>query len=377
MFRTKNIPAVLILVFGIIELINNFLITYFEEAQPYSFVYKFIIVVLLLFLSKKNYNQYLPAFFLLLMFFFIGQYFTIQYEIGYLKNLGLFFKYIYVFLLVIGLKPLINKTNYEPLKMIFQLLFGVFLFSILTSFFLNIESLSTYEGLRFGFKGLINKSSDLTYFLCLGIISTEILNFKFRKYFLLAFAVAILISGTKASLLFLSLYLCHLLYKNKLNYKKLLIYTLSSSVFVFFIYKIFTDKLKSTFQIFSNLYENEGLFSAVTSFRTRKLFELSTIYLEEWNYANYLFGGKIAYYLHTEFDIVDIFIFFGFAGGAYYILLLYKIVFNGIFKNYTYLIVILLFIACLVGQFFYNTFIAIIIAFLVNLERVQSSQEKK
>lgn len=377
MLKNKYLPSILIILFCLVEFLNNFFSNYFNESQSYRFLFKIVLLGVLIPNYTKNELKIFFLIFILFSVFLLGQFYTIQFEFAYIKNIGLFFNYVYIFLIVVGLKKIINTKNYEITKNVLQLVFAIFLATILIGFIFNINMFSTYyQGERFGFKGLLNKSSDLTYFLCLGIISNEILKFKFQKYFLLAFILAVFVSGTKASLLFLVFYISYLLYQNrsKLNFKNLSIYLLVGSGFIFLIYSLFRNKFQNTFNIFLELYQEEGLISALTSFRSRKLLELGTLYMDKWNFINYMFGGKIDYYLFTEFDFIDIIIFFGFLGGAYYLFLLYHFIFKTAFNDNKVLWILFFIIAGLTGQFFYNTTIAIFVAYIICLVEEKPSQ---
>lgn len=377
MFNNKYLPSILIILFCLVELLNNFFSNYFHESQPYRFLFKIVLLVVLIPFYTKKKLKILYLLLILFLAFLIGQFYTIQFEFAYIKNIGLFFNYVYIFLIICGLKNMINTKNYEITKNVLQLVFAIFLATIFIGFIFNIDIFSTYYyGERFGFRGLLNKSSDLTYFLCLGIICSEILRFKYQKYFLIAFILAVFVSGTKASLLFLFFYISYLLYQNrsKLNFRNLSIYLLAGIGFIFLVYSLFKNKFQKTFSIFLELYQEEGLMSALTSFRSRKLLELGSLYKDKWNFINYMFGGKVDYYLYTEFDFIDIIIFFGFLGGAYYLFLLYHFIFKTAFNDNKVLWILFFIIAGLTGQFFYNTTIAIFVAYIISLVEEKPSQ---
>jgi hypothetical protein len=116
--------------------------------------------------------------------------------------------------------------------------------------------------------------------------------------------------------------------------------------------------------IFYRLYENEGIISALTSFRSRKLVKAIEVYSQEWSLINYLFGGKTGYYLNVEFDFADMTIFFGILGASIYLWLYYKILIKLYIYKYSLLIIGLLTVSALSGQFFYNTNIALFFAII-------------
>jgi hypothetical protein len=364
----KYSPAIILLAVFLVDVINTQLAYYQSTYNYWSFSIKSLLFASLFILSFRTYFRTYLWIILMGIGFIIGQLSLAQFEIDIIKNIGMFINYIYVFVLFFGFTKLINQNNFNftvwTLLFIFLLVFA----SIIIGFLFDISQFQTYGQNRFGYRGVLNKSSDTTYFMIMAFLFFEIFKTKFKYiyiYFLLSF-ICTLITGTKASLLFLVFFLVYKLCSKdfKLHKTQIIISVSSISLLLLSVFIFFKSTLKSTYMIFYRLYENEGIISALTSFRSRKLVKAIEVYSQEWSLINYLFGGKTGYYLNVEFDFADMTIFFGILGASIYLWLYYKILIKLYIYKYSLLIIGLLTVSALSGQFFYNTNIALFFAII-------------
>ena len=132
------------------------------------------------------------------------------------------------------------------------------------------------------------------------------------------------------------------------------------------------------FTSFMKLYEAKGLVTALTSFRDLIFINNKDLYLEKWNWWNYLIGGKIPNAKLFESSIWDLIVFFGVIGVCLYVYVLSENIFkfyskSNYFSNFSIFSVFL--ISILAGQFFIN--ISGISYFLITLFLIRSSNKVK
>lgn len=361
-----HLPAIILVVVFLVDVVNTQLMYYHSAFKPWSFYVKSLLLASLFVLTFRRELKTYWWIIILGISFLIGQLSLKQFEFDALKNFGMFIKYIYIFILFFGFKKLAKE---ESLMSMFWVLKFIFLFvfaSIILGFIFDTPEFRTYGTNRFGYCGVLNKPSDTSYFLIMAFLFFEIFKEKFRYnyFYLLLCVVCALISGTKASLLFLVFFIIYKYLNKDFKPNKAQISGMLTSILIFSIVAfVFMKKtLLNTYSIFQNLYEKEGIISALTSFRSRKFKEYIEIYNQEWTWLNYLFGGKTGYYNIIEFDFVDLIIFFGIAGSILYPWLYYKIIFKYYLPRYNLLIFSLITISALSGQFFHNTNITLFFA---------------
>lgn len=362
----RHLPAIILVAVFLVVVVNTQLVYYHSAFRPWSFYAKSLLFTSFFVLTfRKEIKTYLWII-VLGICFLIGQFSLVQFEIDALKNFGMFIKHIYIFVLFLGFKKLAKEDSLTSLFLALKFIFLFVFASIILGFIFDIPEFRTYGANRFGYGGVLNKSSETTYFIIMAFLFFEIFKqkFKFSYIYLLLCVLCALISGTKASLLFLLFFLTYKLFSKDFKINKAQILTACASILVIGITAVVFMKstLEKTFNIFYRLYEREGILSALTSFRSRKFMEAVKVYSHEWSWLNYLFGGKTGYYLNVEFDFVDLFIFFGIVGTILYLWLYYKIIFKFYLRKYSILIFGLLTVAALTGQFFYNTNITLFFA---------------
>ncbi|MFN2261072.1 MAG: hypothetical protein ABR595_03285 [Psychroflexus sp.] len=361
-----HLPAIILVAVFLVDVFNTQLIYYHSAFRPWSFYAKSLLLVSFFVLTfRREIKTYLWII-VLAISFLIGQFSLVQFEIDALKNFGMFIKHIYIFILFFGFKKLASEDSLTSMFLALKFIFLFVFASIILGFIFDIPEFRTYGANRFGYGGVLTKSSDTSYFLIMAFLFFEIFKSKFRYsyLYLLLCVVCTLISGTKASLLFLAFFVIYKLFSKdfKLNKAQIIGVLISVLAVVIIAFAFMKKTLQNTYNIFYNLYEKEGVISALTSFRSRKFKEYIEVYSQEWSWLNYIFGGKTGYYLNIEFDFVDLFIFFGIVGAILYLWLYYKIIFKMYLPKYSLLILGLITVAALSGQFFYNTNITLFFA---------------
>tara|TARA_R110002033_G_scaffold133508_1_gene173542 strand:- start:510 stop:1676 length:1167 start_codon:yes stop_codon:yes gene_type:complete len=260
---------------------------------------------------------------ILLCFFFLGQ-ISIKSDTSIVSllsgNILFLSRYLFWFLTLIAFLPLISSNEYSNQHLrLFSIIFFVNFFFILYGFFFDINLFKTYlNSDRFGFMGIYNTSNQVSYYFILFILYYYYrVYFKAKNYlaFGLVFLVSLLVGTKKVYFFLIILFLYHFL-KFKI-YQNSKFYTILSAFVVLVI--VFFSKLKaffaSKFQIFVNIYNEDGLISSVTSLRDKLLVKtFDEILIKSWRLPNYIFGGPKFQEVRTEFELIDLYLFFGFFG---------------------------------------------------------------
>src|SRR5690554_4551154 len=120
------------------------------------------------------------------------------------------------------------------------------------------------------------------------------------------------------------------------------------------------------FGIFNQIRQNEGLLSAILSYRDDLFMEQTLPFIKEnWSWANYLFGGISELSVRSQMGFIDVFVFWGILGGLYYLYTFYKtFVTFPIDKNVVYILLSLGLMVFLAGNFFENASVAIYLVIL-------------
>ena len=132
-------------------------------------------------------------------------------------------------------------------------------------------------------------------------------------------------------LLFLMLFTLFILIN---NFKKpaLILITSSLVFFICFFKKIVIYTLSLSLY-WNEIYEKNGLWNAITSFRSYLLENAIKYCQEKWSFLNYICGGIELKKYKVEFELVDLYLFLGVFGIAYYFTLV-----NHIVKNTDYML---------------------------------------
>lgn len=195
----------------------------------------------------------------------------------------------------------------------FLILNGILIFS---AGFTEVYFFKTYMGERFGYSGLLTNSSTASYFYFLSLFYFPLQygsGFIKKITFWIALLSALLV-GTKVLYLGVVLFAAVCLYFAPIPKKK--IWTLVLGVLFLagiVVFYHFSDA-------FRTVLNDDGLLSALLSYRDRLLVENTIPYVREhWTWVNYLVGGISDFSLRSQMDLVDVFFFWGLLGGVTYL----------------------------------------------------------
>lgn len=365
------LPHFFLLSTFIFESLAGQLLYFFGTSFGLTFFMKSIALGYFISVSFLLHKKVYALFGFLFLLFVISQFSYPQFEFDVLKNLHMFINYMYPFVLLMGLNEVITERNATTLKKIMQLGLLVVLASIIVGAVFGIQSFMTYF-YRFGVKGLINSPATASYFILFSwiVFLQKQWKIKFQTLvFFLLFLVSLLV-GTKACLLFLVFVFIHVLYRKQLHFNsiKLKVGLLGVIIFVASMVYFYSVKFQQTKEIYLELYTNEGLVSALSSFRSRKFSEIINYYLENWNALNYAFGGRHVFVENFEFDALDVLLHFGIVGTLIYTFVFKKVVMPFVPKNQFILFSGMLIVAFLAGQLFYNTYILLLLAYYLVIQ---------
>jgi hypothetical protein len=358
--KASGFFVAILLLFFILELYTKvglvYKISFFEAKYLKSFVFLFFLTALVFFGNRKH--QILI--FTLSLLFIVSQSIT---EPSFSKNsIDIFSKFLFTLLVLSS----VNYSVHTPkLHLVFRTFEWIMILNsllIFLGYFLSIKLFSTYQGERFGYNGAFNAVSTgsyayiitLMYFL-LTYKSAVVKNWKFILIFISCFFI-----GTKAVYLTMAFTLAYIVITTKIPYKKTIltvgaILLLAAAYFFFFQYGIF-----------NSIRQSDGIISALLSYRDELFLERTLPYIKEnWSWVNYLFGGVSNFDLRSQMEFIDVFFFWGLLGGAFYLVVFYKL-FIPFKLNNTGIIFIafLAFIILLAGNFFAYSFVALFLLVL-------------
>ncbi|WP_044401347.1 hypothetical protein [Lacinutrix sp. Hel_I_90] len=243
-------------------------------------------------------------------------------------NIYFFNRYIYILIFILFLNTI--NPSIQSYRKAYKYLEGLLFFNCLAisiGILFGVDVFKSYEyTARFGYAGLFSKPEEAAFIYCIAIIYNYyfwVLK-KSRTHFLktLLFIIVILLLGQKKMFLFVCLLLCaHLVYET--NHKKIfrVLILFSSLVVLFFRTQIATFIFGSS-PFWSRVYIENGFLSTITSNRDQLLKLAISHIRENWNIANYVFGGVDFNKYKVEFEVVDLYIFLGISGVFFYVYLL-------------------------------------------------------
>jgi len=302
---------------------------------------------------------------LLFVSFLIGQ-FALKNNINFYKNFEYFNNSIFTILVLMFFKAvkLSNKQKEKALKYMEVVILINYILAIIGYVF-SIKYFKTYFGGRFGYDGLLMKSSYSSYLnivaLFYGFHKFFVLK-KMKFYFILIVVIGAILSGTKSSLLALFLIVTYILYVKKV-YKNYLFLGVVASILFLAIY--FNQNillfLQKNLEVFGPIIEEHGYLTAILSYRDIILMsELMPYVTENWSVVNYLFGGMGKILIKSGLEIIDLFYFFGLVGSIIYLYFFKNVFFpEKKSKEVIYFCVIIVIISSFGGNFFYNSSLAI------------------
>lgn len=359
----NHFATILLLLFLVSEAFSKYNIYYENEKSDIPRLIKFVVFTFLIFSLIKNFKSLLAPF-LLASMFCIGQLFLVDgFKLEILTSGAKLLFPIFLFILV-------NKypLKESPRKLLFQVFEYVLIVNgilILIGLFLDIHLFDSYRWGRFGYNGLFITSSTSSYVYAIAIFYFLL---KLKKDFLKSWKtffviVCALLTGTKilyiAIVGSLLIYLVHFVNFNK-SYRRILIIgltTVVSFIGYFFFFR---------YGIFNQIRQEQGLISAILSFRDDLLLEQTLPFIQEnWRWYNYLFGGISDLAIRSQMGFIDIFLFLGIIGGLVYLFTFYKtFASKSPTKVGVYIILILVLMVFLSGNFFENASVAIYLLIL-------------
>jgi len=369
----QYIPHVFLILSFLFESLEGQTRYFLGSSYGLTFILKSIVLVYFFsvsFLVNKKIYAWLGLLFVL---FVVSQFSYAQFEFDILKNFHMFINYMYPFVLILGLSKLIGTSNVKSLQTIYLIGISVLLCSIIIGAVFNLPSLTTYS-YRFGFKGFLPSAATVSYFiiLCWIVVLQKEWQTKYTTFLLVLLVLASFLAGTKAALFYLVFVCIHLLKTKQfyISWQKFTLGTIGLVSLLGIVYTVYQEKFLVTQKIFSTLYTEENIFSALSSFRTRKLIENTAYYAEYWNPINYFVGGRHVFIENFELDFLDVLLHFGIAGGIIYIFVAKQLFLPLLSYSKNYILFIgLLVIASLAGQFFYNTYMNLLLIYFLLLQR--------
>lgn len=248
------------------------------------------------------------------------------------QNLYYFDKYLYIFLFVIAFSVIDFKK--DIVKNIINLFLKFMFFNsivILIGLIFTVETLRSYPGTeRFGFRGMFSVAGLAlhNYVLIIVLLYENYLTNQRKKDILLLifFVVISLLIGKKTIVLFLGLLaIYHFFFKskNKIIWQKVAL------IMLFIVIPFFKRILNYFLYWFHGdlINDRHSLIYLITSSRSTLLVNTVSSIRNKWGIFNFLFGGIEYSRFKVEFELVDVFLFFGFVGFIIFILFFWKIFF--------------------------------------------------
>ncbi len=320
------------------------------DFNRYTAIFKTIVLltyIIFISINLKEYTKlkvtkkFLVFLIILLSVFVLGQ-ITIKSNTSlvtlFTGNLLYLCRYLFWPLTIITFFPLINSGYYNNQHLRFYtIIFFINIIFILWGFFFDFSPFRTYiYGNRFGYMGLYNTSNQGSYYFIFFIL------YYYYRYFFksknsLELVITLIISlfiGTKKVYFFLVLLFIYHFFKFKL-YKNLKFYTLLLTIifFTFIFYSNIKLFLTSKFQIFLDIYNENGLITSIVSYRDQLMVKtFNELILESWRLPNFIFGGPKFHEIRAEFGLLDLYVFFGVLG-IYIFFCFFKVFFQ--FTNYS------------------------------------------
>ncbi len=359
----QHLMAIMLLLFFVSEAISKYGIRVEGGKSDIPRYIKFAVYIVLTFgLWRKTKSLIAPL--VLAVIFCVGQIFLAN---GFNQEMVVSFSKLLfpIFLLIYFNHYPIGENERKSLFQVFEALLilnGVFIF---VGFIWEIPMFRSYFGERFGYNGLFITSATSSYVYAVAIfyfllkLKRDFLK-SWKTYFVIACAI---FTGTKilyiALIASLFIYLICFVYFSKQQRK--LIFFVIMAVCAAIAYFFFFE-----FGIFNQIRQNEGLLSAILSYRDDLFMEQTLPFIKEnWSWANYLFGGISELSVRSQMGFIDVFLFWGILGGLYYLFTFYKsfVTFH-IDKSGIYIILSLGLMVFLAGNFFENASIAIYLLIL-------------
>lgn len=343
-------------------------------------------MILALIVSSKNILKLFIIIIGLTIVFITSQFLLIDsYEYHFVSeiltgNIYFFNRYLYIFIFILFFDNIkIRDKTWQKLFLYFEYFLFVNAIAIVLGILFNIELFRSYEfSERFGYSGLFSNPGEASYIYIIVIVANYFLWIVNERYInrnkLIFFILFSLCLGQKKVLLFLILLLLlHLLFVTK--YRKtfrIVLLPLGIMIYVCWNY-IFALGLE-LFPFWKRIYFDRGILSVITSDRNL-LLEDAIIYIRSnWNFLNYIFGGLDFNKFKVEFELVDLYLFFGVFGIGFYVYILKRFISDSDYLK-TGLILIVFLTSFVSGGLILN--VTAIIGFYFIIKRIMLNDKQK
>jgi len=302
----------------------------------------FEVIMIIMIISNRDKNRKALLFLFTLSLCFLISQFIVTKDGYFFKtqilegNIYFFNKYIYILIFILFIKSVgVKKETF--LRIFYFFIFILFINSImiLLGFLFEIQLFKSYEYTeRFGYSGFFSKPEEagfmymiaIIYYYYLWVIKKEN-KYLFKILFWVFFALLI---GKKAILLFLVLiFLGHTIFIAK--YRMVYRFLLPLIALGFYVFKeSILRYMLELFPFWTDLYQQSGLLTTLSSKRDVLLVEAVNYIDLNWKFLNYIFGGIDISKYKVEFELVDLYMFLGVFGIAFYF---YLIIFHFLKKG--------------------------------------------
>ncbi|PHK24667.1 hypothetical protein VF13_42795, partial [Nostoc linckia z16] len=254
---------------------------------------------------------------------------------GVLGNIQDFNHYIFGFMLYAGVHSIYTQqelsTQTPKLLNVLEWLFIINTICIVAGCIFNINLFKSYLDInRFGYNGLLRNSTHASYIYMIYTLyfyyRGVVYNTRRYKWLLVFSFLSLFVIGTKSAILFgILLVLFHLL--SAANWKFVTAYLGILTGLYFIRTFILENIVKEYYYTLYVVYRDRGLASMLFSLRNESFETFISFVERKWTLCNYFFGGAQFNVLRVEFELVDLFWFFGFIGGAIYLHLWFRYIF--------------------------------------------------
>jgi hypothetical protein len=363
---------------------NKFSFHNFSALVKGSFILGVVIYVSLCYKRIESKQKEIIKLLLILgVFFLIGQFTFNSDESFYTSaysNLVFFLRYVLIFVICVFLINIYKKKFSSQVFKVYEYIVWINTTFLFLGYLFNLNIFGTYYYTRFGYNGLFLVPSISTYFygIALSYFSFKLINNQKGVLPLFIVMLAAVLVGTKALLLFVGLTMVNLFYTLRL-YRYLIFYLVLAILFLggIFFHKSFYSFLITRYDVLYKVYQDNGLLTMLTSYRDLRVKEtFPEIINNKMSVINYFFGGTDFTKYRIEFEIFDVFLFFGLIGGAVYLYSYFKFIirFNLLDVFSKRQIVILLFVALLSGTFLNNGSVGIYLVIVLNLMGTKTNE---
>ncbi len=295
-----------------------------NKIQSNIVIYYLVLQFLLDFIEKINYrydfgwlkfHRILKIFFLSIVFYYVFTnirklnkkilFFFISYILIFilayhfsLQRIEYLLQYIYFFSLILYF-DIVDFDRVIFVKIVKKIVYLNFIFIVLGVLF-DITLFKTYYG-RFGYNGIMLTQMQSTIFY-ISSIAIALLD-KNKLFFFIALLSSFFI-GTKALVLAIPI-LLFLNFKNRISIKMVIV--LMTIAIIAFLNILISPTFKE-------IINNKGILTAIFSYRNEMLLDVIYKIKDDINLLNVLFGQYDLSIMRTEFDFIDVFLFFGISG---------------------------------------------------------------